>query len=264
MPEQNLEVQADRLPAAAEQNGDQFITLISTAMNREGGIDADALDKLLAARERYEAAEARRAFHAAMSEFRKVAPVVSKTGKVVVSKSGATASYARLSDAVRDIRPLLAELGLNYRWETKQENNSITVACIATHRAGHSERTELSAAPDTSGSKNSVQAIGSTVAYLERYTLFAMFGLSSADMDDDAAGATAGPRGLITDEQLADLVALLDEIPDMPRDDFKKYLEDRHGVPEGKLQSIPAGKYRAIVATLEKRRKNGKPQGVQQ
>ncbi len=254
--------------APVEERGDQFITLISTAMNREGGINADSLDKLLAARERFEAAEARRAFHAAMSEFRKVAPVIEKNGRVAVTKNGITAGYAKLSDAVREIRPFLADLGLNYRWEMEQENNLIKVACIATHRDGHSERVELAAQADTSGSKNNVQAIGSTVAYLERYTLFAMFGLSSAEMDDDGAGAapddTLGRKAhLITDAQLADLVALLDEIPDMPRDQFKKYLETKHGVPEGRLQSIQANKYRAIIATLEKRRRNGKAQGDQ-
>jgi hypothetical protein len=43
----------------------------------------------------------------------------------------------------------------------------------------------MEAAADISGSKNQIQAIGSAVTYLERYTLFASYGLASKDQDDD-------------------------------------------------------------------------------
>jgi hypothetical protein len=59
---------------------------------------------------------------------------------------------------------------------------------------GHSEEgAVLEGAPDTSGSKNSIQAVGSTVSYLERYTLLAATGLAAKDQDDDGrGGAPAG------------------------------------------------------------------------
>jgi hypothetical protein len=41
------------------------------------------------------------------------------------------------------------------------------------------------AAPDTSGSKNAIQAIGSTVQYLMRYTFIGAFGITTADADMD-------------------------------------------------------------------------------
>jgi hypothetical protein len=56
---------------------------------------------------------------------------------------------------------------------------------------GHSERTTLSATADTSGSKNSIQAIGSTVTYLQRYTLLAAVGLAAGG-DDDGQAASPG------------------------------------------------------------------------
>ena len=58
-----------------------------------------------------------------------------------------------------------------------------------THIKGHSEDTTLSGPPDDSGRKNNIQQIASTVSYLERYTLFALLGLASQDMDDDGQGA---------------------------------------------------------------------------
>jgi hypothetical protein len=42
----------------------------------------------------------------------------------------------------------------------------------------------MSAPPDTSGSKNPIQAIGSTQSYLERYTALALLGIATKDMPD--------------------------------------------------------------------------------
>ncbi len=87
----------------------------------------------------------------------------------------------------------LAAHGLAYHWDTSQGNDGrITVACVITHQAGHSERVSLSGMPDTSGGKNAIQATGSTVTYLERYTLLAATGLAASGQDDDSAGS--GPR----------------------------------------------------------------------
>ena len=43
----------------------------------------------------------------------------------------------------------------------------------------------MSAPADSSGSKNPVQQIGSTMTYLQRYTLIGALGLTTADKDDD-------------------------------------------------------------------------------
>src|SRR5437660_174203 len=67
------------------------------------------------------------------------------------------------------------------------EGGTIRVTCILTHVQGHSEQVSMSAQPDTSGSKNSIQAIGSTASYLQRYTLFAATGLAPKDADTDGA-----------------------------------------------------------------------------
>jgi hypothetical protein len=43
----------------------------------------------------------------------------------------------------------------------------------------------MSAAADTTGSKNPIQARGSAIEYLKRYTLIGSLGLSTADSDID-------------------------------------------------------------------------------
>jgi hypothetical protein len=42
----------------------------------------------------------------------------------------------------------------------------------------------MSAPPDNSGSKNPIQAIGSTQSYLQRYTALALLGIATKDMPD--------------------------------------------------------------------------------
>ena len=62
------------------------------------------------------------------------------------------------------------------------------MTCILTHDMGHSEETSLEGSADNSGSKNSIQAIGSSVTYLERYSLLAATGLAVKNADNDGAG----------------------------------------------------------------------------
>ena len=74
-------------------------------------------------------------------------------------------------------------------WSTGQTDGSVTVTCHITHEAGHRESVTLSGPPDDSGKKNKIQQVGSTVTYLQRYTLLSSLGLATADQDDDGVAA---------------------------------------------------------------------------
>jgi hypothetical protein len=89
----------------------------------------------------------------------------------------------------------------------------IVVTCILS-KGGYREENSLPGPADTSGSKNPIQAIGSTVTYLERITLKAALGLSATDDDDgNSAGRNGGPQSsdefYVTPEQVAELERLL-------------------------------------------------------
>ena len=171
----------------------------------EQGADLDKLQKLMDLQERWEANEARKAYVAAINAFKVKPPTVKKNRHV---RFGETEyDHATLDKVCEAIGPALSEHGLSHRWETTQtEAGLIRVTCVLTHELGHSERVSLQAGADQSGKKNSIQAIGSTVSYLQRYTLLAATGLASAEMDND--GDTGGA---ITAEQKAELVALQQE-----------------------------------------------------
>jgi len=169
--------------------------------------DVAKLKELLDVRERWEGAEAKKAFVRAMAQLKGDIPAILKS-KLVNIPGAAKFSHATLADVCDAVIPALSKYGFSHRWEI-QQNGHITVACILTHELGHSERTALSGAPDDSGKKNAIQQVASTVTYLERYTLMAAVGAAAKDMDDD--GRAAGGNGkLLGEKEVADHIAAID------------------------------------------------------
>lgn len=166
-----------------------------------GGADLEKLSKLLDIQERWESNESRKAYYSAMAAFKANAPKILKDKKVgYESKAGGKVGYshASLYNVTQTISAELSKHGLSASWRVAQ-NGTISVTTRITHILGHFEETTLSAQADTSGSKNSIQAIGSTITYLERYGLLAMTGLATQDQDDDGTTAHDEP---ITEEQM--------------------------------------------------------------
>lgn len=183
----------------------------------EKGASVEQLERLMALQERYEANEAKKEFVTAMTTF-KEHPLVIEKNKLVdfTGGSGKRTHYrhATLANVCDTIGPVLSGVGISHRWETEQlEGGMIRVTCVLTHSRGHSEKVWLQAARDDSGNKNSIQAVGSTVTYLQRYTLLAATGMAVQDQrDDDGAGGT-GAREInpeIRAEYEAQIAALTD------------------------------------------------------
>lgn len=144
----------------------------------QSGADIEKLEKLMDLQDRWEAKQTKKSFLEAMSSFQRVCPDILK------KKKAHNSNYAPLGDIVAHIREPLSDCGLSYRFEQKHDNG-VSVRCIVSHVDGHSESTTMTAQADTSGSKNSIQAIASTVTYLSRYTLCAALGIVTADADMD-------------------------------------------------------------------------------
>ena len=172
------------------------------------GASVEQLQQLFELKLRVDADEARKAYVVAIGRFKENAPTILK-GKAVAF-GNTKYKHATLDDASERIGKALSECGISHRWDVKQEGGVISVTCILTHIMGHSESVTMQAAPDTSGSKNSIQAVGSAVSYLQRYTLFASTGLAAKDSDDDGRGGAGG----LDARQVADYAAAIDELAD--------------------------------------------------
>jgi hypothetical protein len=169
----------------------------------ESGAGLDMVEKLMGLQERWETGQARKAFDKAIAAAKaKITPIQRN------AKGHNEKRYADFAAIAKVVDPILSEHGLSYRFRTAQTER-ISVTCILSHEDGHSEETTLSGPADASGSKNAIQAIGSTLTYLQRYSLVQMLGLA-ASADDDGKFADSGEA--ITLEQVEELVALADEV----------------------------------------------------
>lgn len=210
--------------------------------------DADKLAKLLDLQLRWEADQARKAYVQAFAEFKKKPLRITKNKDV--SHSGKFMySHATLDNVADIIGAALSEVSITHSWDVEQaEGGKIKVTCVLTHVLGHSTRTPLEASPDTSGAKNSIQAVGSTVTYLQRYSLLAATGVAVSNQDDDGAGGKGG----MDEKALADWKAKIDELAnkdDGPAlwKDIAKACDDAKDVPAFReLQPVYAAKMKAL------------------
>jgi len=171
------------------QKTESPLTAAAELVKANGNMEVGKLKELLDLQERWDAGQAKKAYVQAMSDFKVNPPEILKDK--TVGYKDVKYSHASLHNVTSCINKALSEHGLTASWVTSQDNGSIKVTCKITHILGHSEETCLSAPPDNTGSKNVIQAIGSTVTYLQRYTLLALTGLATYDQDDDGkAGAS--------------------------------------------------------------------------
>jgi len=202
------------------------------------GADIAMIEKLMALHERWDANQARKAFDEAVAAAKRDIPPITRNVQGHNAKR-----YADFAAIARVVDPIIGAHGLSYRFRTTQ-NDRISVTCILSHKAGHSEETTLSGPADTSGSKNAIQAIGSTLTYLQRYSLVQMLGLAAGNDDD---GKAAGDGEVITQEQLTQLVELAEDVG-ADKIAFCKYFQVES------LAAIAAKDFPRAVAALNKKR----------
>jgi hypothetical protein len=173
--------------------------LIELAVSK--GADANQLAVLMDLQLRWEANEAKKAFESAFEKFKANAPAIVKTKHVsFANRTGDKTDYwhAELDKITDILSESLRSYGIIQQWKTSDQNGRTTVTCILKGFGHTEEGSTLSGPSDTSGGKNNIQAIGSTVTYLQRYTLLTTCGLAAKGADDD--GKTDGlPEDTILD-----------------------------------------------------------------
>lgn len=161
-------------------------SLLEMAVKQD--LDIVKLEKLMELQERFQKNQARRNYFEAMSLFQSLVPEITKSK--LISFGNTKYKFAPLGEIDAQIKSAMNECGLSKRWELSYpDGNKIECRCVITHKDGHSENTIMQGIGDTSGNKNLIQQSASTITYLQRYTLIAALGLTTADEDNDAQGA---------------------------------------------------------------------------
>lgn len=245
MAKSRLPTVQDELDAMDRENA--IINVIARAA-ADPNVDVDKMERLLEMQERVMARNAKAAYDAALAELQPNLPVISQRGKILNRNSEVQSTYALWEDVNEAIRPLLAEHGFALSFKTGRTADLVTVTGILSHRSGHREETTVELPSDTSGSKNAVQAIGSSTSYGKRYAAFALLNITSKGEDDD--GQKGGAAGSITGEQFKALNELADEVgADKQR--LCKYL----GIPD--LRDLPFARFDEAKRAIEAKRGRG-------
>jgi len=183
------------------------LTLLREAL-LSGNLDMFRMMKELYESERQDARRIayNRAFAKAKAEF---TPIV-KTRRASFGPGKASYDYEELDAVIDAIVPALSKYGLVHSWKTvNPPDGLISVTCVLAHEDGYSEENTLAAAPDQSGNKNSIQAVQSTVTYLQRSTLKSKCGVA-AGRDDDAH--VTAPVARISSEDIERLRERMKEV----------------------------------------------------
>ena len=161
----------------------------------------ETADRVLSFLERLDATRARKAYAAAMVQLKRDLPaVISKNKRVELGGRGGYV-HSTLDHIMATVQPILSEHGFDIAWRSSTVERGIALTCRLTHADGHFEEcTTPAAPPDTGPGRNAVQAIGSTLTYLQRYSLVMLLGLATGDAPDtddeprEQAPDTVDPR----------------------------------------------------------------------
>lgn len=162
------------------------LSILQLAIERGAGIET--IERMVALVNGERERIAKQQFDEAMGKFKDNPPTILKNKHVEFGNT--KYDHATLDEVSAKIADGLGKVGIRHRWETAQDKE-IAVTCVLAG-FGHEERTTLKATADTSGSKNSIQAIGSAVTYLQRYTLLLACGMAAKGQDDDGRATGLG------------------------------------------------------------------------
>lgn len=199
----------------------------------EMGVSADILKQMMDLRDREEARNAKIAFTKAVAAAKAEIRPIMKTREVdytPAGKSRVNYKHEDLAGIEEQVSPILTKHGLHYRFESDNGlDRPLTITCVLEHDDGYSTRTPLSAGADSSGGKNSLQAIASAATYLQRYTLKLALGLSVSHDDDGKASDQTNEPKRISEEQVKTILSLLEETDS----DIEKFCQ------MGKIDAVP-------------------------
>lgn len=165
------------------------MTIIANAA-ADPNMDVAKLEKLMDLQERILNRNAAQAFSADFAKMQMDLPEVMENGQIKVN-GDIRSKYGLFEDINNAAKPILQKYGFAISFRIKQDGGFIKVTGVLRHRDGHFEETEISLPTDSSGSKNPVQAIGSSVSYGKRYTMCALLNITTRGQDDDGAALTA-------------------------------------------------------------------------
>jgi hypothetical protein len=224
-----------------EPTPEQTILNVISAAARDPTVDVEKLERLVMLYERMRAQEALSAFNSDLALMQPELPEIGEAGAITDKQGEVQSTYALWEDVQKAIKPVLAAHGFALTFECGVNEGKVSVTAKLSHRLGHVSQTTLDIPLDTTGSKNTVQAYGSSTSYGMRYTARALLNLTSRGEDDDGQ---AGGVKLISDGE-REALELLAKAAKVELVALNAYLH----IPS--LDQLPARRYRIAERALQ-------------
>jgi hypothetical protein len=154
----------------------------------ERGGSVEALEKLVALKERVDDRAAAMEFNAALAAFQAECPPIAKKSiaKIATKAGGEYAyRYAELDQIKRITQPILSKNGLSTTWDSEEAGGKITCTCTLRHVGGHAQTAKFVCPTDTTSAMSSQQKNAAALTYARRQSLIQVLGLTTCDPDTD-------------------------------------------------------------------------------
>lgn len=200
-----------------EQSEDSFMMAVIQSGN------VDALEKVIALREREETRKSALTFDENFSKMQSAFESVART------KKGYGYQYAPIEALQKSYGPIISKHGFSYAWsEDPVENGTRCTMTIYGHGSSRSNSIIVPALPQTK-SMNAIQAVGAQSTYSRRYTFIAGFGVIIDDEDADGA-PDRDPAAYSEAVNLIGNAETLDDLMSEWRRLYDRYRDDTYAI----------------------------------
>lgn len=233
---------------AVAQHQDPFLDMLSQ-MARDPNVDPAKMHSILDLKERQMNKQAELEFNSDFAKLQADLPRISKDAKIT-HNGKLINNYATYEQIDTVIRPLLIKHGFGLRYNSEPMEGKVIITATLSHRGGHSITDKIPLGFDSSGAKNNVQGVGSTITYGKRYLVGMLLNLVFEGEDDD--GVKSGYKPL-TD-------AMAEEIKDLIREtgtDTIKFLNMMTGTAS--VEEIDLKDYNRVVNVLKAKKGKAAP-----
>ncbi len=234
-------------------------------------VDVGKMKAILDMQERILDRNAKAEFDAALADMQPDLPTIDQKGRIEIREKDRdgkrtgdvqqSTKYAKLEDINEAIRPIIGKHGFAISFRTGlTSEGKVKVVGILSHRAGHREETTFELPHDTTGSKNAVQAIGSSTSYGKRMALKALLNISERGEDDDgnASGRPVVMGNPITPEELEQIIELADATG-CPKEKLVEHMNNarpKHHPQIDGLAQLPRSRFDEAVNAIRNREAN--------